>query len=166
MSGMDFAPGQLAEYPLDLRLPRHRLGAAVWLRAHLRGPWLDRQLASGVQSWASPNHAARALHLTNPRRRRSLARSLERLLEEAARPPLPTRTASIGVCRTQVREAREEVVAIVAKLRKPGPVDAHGIAALLELLRDGCSPLYVGPRPGALRSALQTVLDRLEPPGA
>jgi hypothetical protein len=165
MSGMEFAPGQLAEYPLELELPRPRLGAAVRLRAHLRGPWLDRQFASGVQSWASPSHAARALQLTNPRRRRFLARSLERLVEEAARPPLPARAASIRVCRSEVKEAREEVVAIVARLREPDPVDAHGIAALLELLRDGCGPVYVPLRPGALRSALQMVLDGLEPPG-
>jgi hypothetical protein len=127
---------------------------------------MDRQLASGVPSWASPNHAAWALHLTSPGRRRSLARSLERLLEDAARPPVPTRATSIKPCGAQVIEAGDEVQAIVTRLRDPDPVDARGIAGLLELLRDGCGPVYVPLRPGALVSALRLLLDQLEPPSS
>jgi hypothetical protein len=63
-----------------------------------------------------------------------------------------------------VLQAHEEVVAIVARLRHPDPVDVHGVARLLELLRDGCGPVYVPIGPGALAAALRVVRDQLEPP--
>jgi len=75
------------------------------LLARLRAPWLDRQLAAGTVTWRSESHAARALQLSSDRRRRALARSLERLVTDAHQPPTPVKTAAILVCREQVLDA-------------------------------------------------------------
>jgi hypothetical protein len=80
------------------RLPRS-------IHARLRAPSLDRRLATGTPPWESPLLAARALQLTSRRRRRSLARSLERLVERAEQAPSRGFSTVVPVARRQVREA-------------------------------------------------------------
>ena len=130
----------------------------VWLLAHLRALWLDRQLAAGVVPWHSKLHAARALQLTSDRSRRALARSLEQLVEHADGPPVQRRSAAVPPCRPQVSEARPVILAIAARLRATAPVDARGTARLRLLLTDGTGPCYTpSRRPDALAAQLQTV---------
>jgi hypothetical protein len=130
---------------------------AARLLAHLRAPRLDRQLADGVAPWHSPTHAARALQLTGARTRRALARSLERLVEQAEEPPPPARSAVIEPCRPQVREARPIMLTMAFRLRAGTPVDARGVARLKLLLTDGLGPCYAPSRPDALLVELQSV---------
>jgi len=127
----------------------------VRLLAHMRGFWVDRQLADGVVSWQSPLHAARAVQLTTGRARRTLARSLEQLAERAEQPPTPFRGAAIPPCREQVRAALPLILAISGRLRSAEPVDARGIARLRGLLCDGGGPCYARIHPEALTIALQ-----------
>ena len=137
------------------RSPRPR---TVWLLAHLRALWLDRQLAAGVVPWHSKLHAARSLQLTSDRSRRALACSLEHLVEHADGPPVHWRSAAVPPCRPQVSEARPVILAIAARLRATAPVDARGMARLRLLLTDGAGPCYTpSGRPDALAVALQTV---------
>jgi hypothetical protein len=135
---------------------------AARLLAHLRAPWLDRQLAAGVASWHSPTHAARALQLTSARNRTALARSLERLVEQAEEPPRFARGAVIVPCRPQVREARPIILTMAFRLRSRSPVAAHGMARLKLLLSDGVGPCYAPSRPDALVIELQTVSQWLD----
>jgi hypothetical protein len=135
---------------------------AARLLAHLRAPWLDRQLAAGVASWHSPTHAARALQLTSARNRTALARSLERLVEQAEEPPTPARSAVIEPCRPQVREARPIILTMAFRLRSRSPVAARGMARLKLLLSDGVGPCYAPSRPDALAIELQTVSQWLD----
>ena len=134
---------------------------ATFLLAHVRAPWLDRELAAGTASWRSRAHAARALQLTNDRGRRALARSLERLVEDAER-RLPARSSVVPPCREQVREARPLILAIAARLRANTPVDASGVVLLRALLSDGTGPCYAPSHPETLLVALRNISPRLE----
>jgi hypothetical protein len=136
---------------------RERRHPPARLTARIRSPWLDSQLAAGVPPWRSPSHAARALQLTGDRDRRALARSLERLLEDAERIPTPFRGAAIRPCRGQVLGALAEIMAISALLRSAQPVYARGVAMLRAVLSDGSGPCYFRSDPAALSQALQEV---------
>jgi hypothetical protein len=138
------------------RPPRPR---TVWLLAHLRALWLDRQLAAGIVPWHSKLHAVRSLQLTSDRSRRALARSLEHLVEHAEMSRIQSvGTAVVIPCREQVREARPVILAIAVRLRATAPVDARGTARLRLLLTDGTGPCYTpSGRPDALAVELQTV---------
>jgi hypothetical protein len=125
------------------------------VQARLRATSIDHRLAGGTPPWESPLLAARALQLTHARRRRSLARSLERLTERAEQAPSPGITAVVPVCRSQVREASATISSLAARMRDGRPLDARGVARLLALLCDGTGPLYVPSDPGALDEALK-----------
>jgi hypothetical protein len=130
--------------------------------ARLRAPSLDRRLAAGIPPWASQLLAARALQLTHERRRRSVARSLERLVERAERTPSPGFSTVVPVSRSQVREASSTIVSLAARMRDGRPLDARGVARLLALLCDGSGPLFVaGPR-GALEKTLKDAYRALD----
>ena len=154
MSNTDaLSPSRIAI--MGSRSPRPR---TVWLLAHLRALWLDRQLAAGVVPWHSKLHAARALQLTSDRSRRALACSLEHLVEQADGPPVHWRPAAVPPCRPQVSEARPAILAIAARLRATAPVHARGMARLRLLLTDGTGPCYTpSGRADALAVELQTV---------
>ena len=139
----------------ERRTPPRALSA---VRARLLSCALDRQLAHGVQSWRSPVHAARALQLTGPRGRASLARSLDDLVEHASLPRSRLiGTAIIQPCREQVWDALPQILALTARLRDGRPVGSRGVAAVTEILRDGAGPCYRATHRGALTSALERV---------
>jgi hypothetical protein len=125
--------------------------------ARLLAPWIDRELAEGRTSWPTVAHAARALQLTSTRRRGSLARSLELLVERAEEPPRPFRGAASPPCREQVRNALPLILALASRLRDSAPVDAQGVALLGQLLSDGAGPCYTRIHPEALTVALEKV---------
>jgi hypothetical protein len=134
------------------------------LRARLRAPRLDRQLSSGTVSWRSSVHAARSLQLTSDRRRRSLARSIDRLIEAAEQPRALFPGAAVPPRPGQVRTAKAMLVSIASRLRSAAPVDARGVAYLRELLCNGDSPFYARAPAGALAAELHTVSDMLDVP--
>jgi hypothetical protein len=136
------------------RRSRHRLAP---LLAHLRGPWLNRQLAAGVEPWRSPVHAARARQLTADRTRRMLARGLEQLVEQAEEPPSLSRAAVIHPWRPGVREARPLMLTLASRLRGSAPVDARGVAALKDLLTDGGGPVYSPGDPNTVKRQLEVI---------
>ena len=140
--------------PVSSRHPHPRVD---WLLARLRAPWLDRQFAAGVESWRSPVHAARARQLTSDRTRRLLARSLERLVEQAEEPPKRYHTAVIQPSRLRVREARPLMLALASRLRSNAPVAPRGITTLNELLTDGAGPVYTHGDPETLKRRLQAI---------
>jgi hypothetical protein len=147
---------------LELRRIPHQ---AVWLVAHLRARRLDRQLGEGAVSWCSQIHAARAVQLTGDRHRRGLARSLERLVENAEDPTARFISAVIPPCREQVREAMPLLLTVASRLRSAEPVDARGVARLRALLADGSGPCYMPSRPDALTIALQSISRSLDVEG-
>ena len=152
----------LTPAPLAPMTSRHLHPRVDWLLARLRAPSLDRQLADGTAPWRSPVHAARARQLTNDRTRRTLARSLERLVEQAETPRPPFRTAVVQPCRPQVREARPLILTIAQRLRSNAPVRVCGVARLQALLSNGAGPCYAPSHPDALNTELRAVADLLE----
>ena len=127
------------------------------LLAHLRAARIDQQLAAGTESWHTPVHAARARQLTSERTRRSLARSLERLVEQAEEPPRLARAAIVFPNRARVREARPLMLTLAARLRDRAPVTPYAMAALRDLLTDGAGPVYTRGDPDALRRRLHAI---------
>jgi len=125
--------------------------------ARLLAPRIDRDLAQGTLSRSTVTHAARAVQLTDGRGRRSLARSLQLLVERAERTAPSGMSAAIAPCREQVRNALPEIRAISAWLRTAEPVDARGVAMLRAVLADGGGPCYVRSHPAALTARLQEV---------
>jgi len=133
------------------------------LLARLQACELDRQLARGVPTWRSPVHAARALQLTGGRGRGAVARSLDELVEHASlRRSQLIGTAIIQPCREQVWAATPQILALRARLRADAPVAPRGVAALLEILRDGAGPCYQPTHPRALCRALDRAASWLD----
>jgi hypothetical protein len=139
------------------RLPR----APIALRARLRAGSLDRQLASGTAPWQTPVLAARALQLTSQRKRRNIARSLDRLAEVSEQPASPRFSAVVPVSRSQVRGSRPAIRSIAQRLRDGAPIDARGVARVIELMSDGSGPFFVAGTPQTLSAALDDVSRRL-----
>ena len=135
------------------------------LVARVRATSLDRQLAEGLPPEHSAAHAARAAQLGSARTRATLARSLERLVEQADQPPVRPRSIVIAPCRPQVWEARPILLMMAFRLRAGGPVGTCGLARLKLLLSDGVGPCYAAIGPYALVVELQAVsrlLDALD----
>jgi hypothetical protein len=138
------------------------------LIARMLAPWLDRELAERRGGEFSEAHAARAEQLASERTRRSLASTLDRLIERAENPPRASRTipslfAGVPPCRDQVREATTLIVSIAAGLRSGEPLDPRGVARLKTLLADRSGPCYTSSRPDALAAALREAAELLEP---
>jgi hypothetical protein len=150
-------------YP-DHALERHRVARPplASLRARLRAGSLDRELACGVPSWASPLHAARALQLTDRHHRMKLAESLDRIVENASLPGADfIGSAVVPPCRRQVLQATGELLEIASRLRGPSLVAARGVALVVELLCDGAGPCYRCTYTRALTRALRPVARHL-----
>jgi len=144
-----------APAPLHLDVGR-RHHPIAWVVARVRAPWLDRQLAAGVPPWSSPAHTTRALLITSDRRRRSLARSLETLVERSRNPRL-VRGAAVPPCRAQVRRAAPLALSLVSRLRSGSPIEARGVAQLHAVLCDGAGPCYQQMHDEALTVALEEI---------
>jgi hypothetical protein len=124
----------------DLVVPtRVRLRDRVAVRWRARR--LDRALAAGAEPEASATLALRAQQLVEPRRRRSIATGLRRILDDAyagCRPSAGRAKPDAAV----VKAARQELLALAEGLDEPGPVAAGGVAKAWLLLTDGTGPLY------------------------
>jgi hypothetical protein len=143
---------------------RHKRDPLAWAMGRLLAWRLDRQLAVGAAPWRSRAHAARALQLTSPRRRRRLATGLSRILDEAFAPPISTRLgAVVSPSRTQVCDALPQIVALTARLQDAEPVDSRGVAGLQLLITDGAGPFYVAAHRPTLADALAPICEFMDP---
>ena len=154
-------------------LPRTRSHVAeqhLWLyslRARLSAARLDRDLASGVASWSSVEHAARARQITSSHQRALLSRRLERLLLEARYPRITARglwglEAMIRPPHRSLLRCADSVGDTVDVLRSPGPVNAEGVARLRRLL---ASEFGDADEANGLETALQHITRLMAIPG-
>jgi hypothetical protein len=125
--------------------------------ARLCGPHIDARLARGIEPWHSPVYAARCRQLTGERSRRALARSLERLVEEADERPRLWLSSVVRPPCGRVHEARPLLLMIASRLRAEAPVDPRAVAAIRLLLSDGAGPVYAHGHPDTLKLRLQTI---------
>jgi hypothetical protein len=113
----------------DGRLLARRATAWERLLARALAASLDRQLAAGTAPEASPIHAVRALALVHPERRRSLARTLRRILDDAARPECQFGSRVVPP-RRSILDAAGILTVLIDRLNSPEPVSACGAARL------------------------------------
>jgi hypothetical protein len=146
--------------------PSRSVAAALTsLSARLRGPWLDRELAAGVEPWHSPVHSARSLQITSQRARNSLADSLETLFVRAQRPARsPGWSAAVPVDRDAVLAARQALEWLAERLRDGAPIGTRGVAELRDVISDGSGPFYGALTGDTLRGVLAQVLASLDVP--
>jgi hypothetical protein len=96
-----------------------------------------------------------------PRRRAALARSLERVVEDAGEPRIPL-TARVPVRRDQVLDARGDIAALAGLLRdRDRPVRPEGMRLAEALLCDGEGPLYLWAEPGTLRRRVRVISEAM-----
>jgi hypothetical protein len=103
---------------------------------------LDRALAAGTCPENTAELALRAANLVSTPTRRQIARSLTRLLNQAAAPPprLPAPQPLAQLPR--VTAARHELETLRNRVLLPGPVNVRGMALVHNLLTDGSGPLF------------------------
>jgi hypothetical protein len=130
--------------------------------SRLRGARLDRMLAQGIEPWSTPVYAARCRQLTGERSRHTLARSLERLVEEADGPRSRSLSSVVRPARARVHEARPLLLMLASRLRADAHVDPRAVAAIRLLLTDGGGPVYTHGHPETLKLRLQTIVAWLD----
>jgi hypothetical protein len=140
-----------------------RAGRAAREREELRRS-ADELLALGIDP--RPDSALltwRAGELTSPRCRRSLGRSVERIVNELEGPALPS---AVPLYRRGARAHLDLLRALADRLNAVDrPVSPVGLVLVEDLLTDGFgSPLYVRERADALGPVLEECLAALQPP--
>jgi hypothetical protein len=145
-----------------LPVRRRRWPGRLRLRLALvrRGAALDCDLARGRRPDSDELHATRALQLLSNTYRRHIAEGLERAVRLSTRPP---QLAGIAMQRVAIRDERDALLDLAARLLAPRPVSAQGVAIATLLLREPDSPLHVPARPGAIDELAGVALDALEP---
>jgi hypothetical protein len=123
---------------------------ALRARVRVRRGKLDGLLAAGADPSWDPELGLRAGQISAPRRRRALAKSIERAVWEAHRPPRWSCTAPLD--RRAVRTATPDLCALALELTVQPTLRAQGVALATQLLRDPDSPLYAPGAGEALRT--------------
>jgi len=136
---------------------------ALRLRVALHRLALTQQLSEGTDPASSPELALRARQLTADRERTTLARTLQRTLEEVRRPRM-TLVGGTPQRRREVLAAEEPIEAMIERLRDDRPVAAEGMALIERIITEGTwSPLYNVTVPGALRRLSVLATAALDP---
>ena len=131
--------------------------------SHARSHKLDREIAAGVAAESSPLRALRAQILVRPSFRRTLARRVELLLEEATGPPPRVAGSRIVPRSTRILEAAGALQMLIDRLQAPAPVPARGVAGVTVLLTDGAGPLYYPGDNDDLGLAVLEIVKQLDP---
>jgi hypothetical protein len=120
------------------------------VRVLLRRGRLDRLLAAGSDPCWHPELELRAAQVTARRRRRVLAKSLERVVRDAQRPKRWACAAPLDS--GAVEGAADELRALAAGLVDRNRPAAQGVFLAEQLLCDPASPLYAPGDEDALRA--------------
>jgi len=149
--------------PAMRRRPRALRRLAVRLRVATHHETLDVELALGADPRGRRDLALRADQLERMRHRRSLARTLRRIVAEAACPPSVARAHPVPIHRSQVRTDAADLIALADRLVFPQPASSvAGIAIAQRLVTDGLtSPLYNACEPHTLRRLARHALAEL-----
>ncbi len=133
------------------------------MRVAFRRAALTVRLSEGADPVDSAELALRAHQLVGDRERRTLARTLQRSLEEAREPRLSV-YGPVPMRRREILQAEQPLRVMIARLRDNRPVTAEGMALIERLITDGTwSPLYRTTVPGSLRRLTVLATAALEP---
>lgn len=137
---------------------------AVRIRTRFRRGRLDRQLADGADPASSAELGLRAAQLGSTAERARIANALVEALGDArGREPVTLRPRPQ---RAVVRDAADNILALVLRVREDRPSAARGVAMAARLADDRRSPMYrhdAGDLPDAIRSALSALDATREP---
>jgi hypothetical protein len=137
---------------------------AVRIRTRFGRAELDKALAAGVDPGGGAELALRAEQLSSPAERARIANALVEALGDARRgEPMSLR---LRPQREVVRDAGDDILALVLRLRDDRPVGIAGVAAAARLVDDRRSAIYrddAGELHDAIRSA-QSALDATREP--
>jgi hypothetical protein len=112
------------------------------VRTRRRRNRLDDELARGADPTASTELALRAAQLRSASGRRKLANALVETLGDARGPNLGAFGMKTRREHAAIREAADDLLALVLRLRDGEPSDVRGAAMTARLLSDGASPLH------------------------
>jgi hypothetical protein len=141
---------------------------AVRIRTRFGRAELDKALATGADPGGGAELALRAEQLRSPAERARIANALANALVEAlgdARRGEPM-TLRLRPQRAVVRDAGNDILALVLRLRDDRPVGTAGVAAAARLVDDRRSAMYrddAGDLHDAIRSA-QSAMDATREP--
>ena len=139
---------------------------AVRIRTRFGRGELDSELANGADPAGSAELALRAEQLSSPAERARIANALVESLGDARRgEPM---TLRLRPQREVVRDAADDILALVLRLRDDQPVGTAGMAAAARLVDDRRSPMYrddAGDLHDAIRSAQSAIDGTREPAG-
>lgn len=138
---------------------------ALRLRVWATQRRLDRALAAGAQPDADAELELRATQVSRPATRRSIAAMLANILDAAEEPPnaAEREAPDQAVNRRAVAEVRDELTALIARLRDDEPPSrAQGIAQAHLLAVDSRGPLYGTAPPSALNAAIEVTQSKLD----
>jgi hypothetical protein len=153
--GIDAVP----KHPESRELAETGPNLDVRIRTRIRRSRLDSQLAHGADSTASAERALRAAQLQSTAERARIANALVEMLGDARRGepmtlrPRPQRAA--------VREAADDVLALVLRLRDARPAAVRGAAMAARLVDDRTSPMHRHDT-GDLREAIRAAASALD----
>jgi hypothetical protein len=120
------------------------------LATRLRSDHLTRRLAGGASPESSMLLALLAQRLVSASHRTALADELGALVTVSSQASASGRPGWPPVSWAAVAEAASDLLAVVERLRRPGPVGVRGVAIVEQLLRDGAGPMYYATDPGEL----------------
>ena len=134
-------PTASTPFPRSTPQQGHATDSRPGLGLRLRTRWnrrrLDDELARGTDPATSAELTLRAAQLRSPDGRRRLANSLVEALGDARRPNLDPLTAKGRRQRAAVEANRDDLLALVLRLREEQPVDVRGAAMTAQLVSAG-----------------------------
>jgi hypothetical protein len=131
---------QFRSDPNDHRRSRPSLFAR--LRTRWRRDKLDQQLARGADSESSTELSLRRGQLGSGSGRSRLANALVEALGDARSPNLGAFRMQTRRRHAAIRDAADDLLALVLRLREDRPIDVRGAAMAARLLSDRGSPLH------------------------
>jgi hypothetical protein len=121
---------------------RSRPGLFARLRTRWRRDRLDQQLARGADPESSTELSLRRAQLGSGRGRSRLANALVEALGDARGPNLGAFRMQTRRRHAEIRDAADDLLALVLRLREDRPIDVRGAAMAARLLSDRGSPLH------------------------
>jgi len=132
---------------------------AVRIRTRVRRSRLDRQLAEGANPATTAELQHRATQLGSADERARIANALVEALGDARRgEPMTLRTRPQ---RAVVRDAADDILTLVLRLRDDRPVAPQGVARAARLADDRRGPMYRHDA-GDLREAVSSALSAMD----
>jgi hypothetical protein len=143
--------------------PRSRPSLFARLRTRRQRDKLDRQLAGGADPRSSAALTLRAAQLSSASGRSRLANALVEALGDARGPNLGALRLKTRRRHAATRDASDDLLALVLRLRDDRPIEIRGAAIAARLLNDSGSPLH---RDGGrdLQDALRAARTALDAP--